>query len=105
MFGLKLGAKIYKKAEVWYILYPTYWNKGYATEVLAAMIDFGFATLHLHRIQAGCAAGNIGSIKILEKVGMVREGRGRQILPLRSGWSDNFEYSILETDKRKLSKR
>jgi RimJ/RimL family protein N-acetyltransferase len=38
---------------------------------------------------------------VLEKAGMLREGRLRQVLPLKSGWSDNFEYSILETDERK----
>jgi RimJ/RimL family protein N-acetyltransferase len=42
-------------------------------------------------------------IKVLEKVGFIREGIGRQILPLKSGWTDNYEYSILETDERKLS--
>ena len=103
LFGLKLGNEKYKRGEIWYKVHSDYWNKGIATEVLAKMIDYGFDELHLHRIQAGCAVENIGSIKILEKVGMIREGRGRQILPLKSGWSDNFEYSILETDKRKLS--
>ncbi|MFT6336980.1 MAG: ribosomal-protein-alanine N-acetyltransferase [Saprospiraceae bacterium] len=105
LFGLKLASKKFNKAEVWYKLQPKYWKKGFATEVLAGMIDFGFDSLLLHRIQAGCAVANIGSIKVLEKVGMIREGRGRQILPLKSGWSDNFEYAILETDKRKQSKR
>ncbi len=51
-------------------------------------------------MQAGCAVDNIGSIKVLEKVGMIKEGRGRQLLSLKNGWSDNFEYSILETDVR-----
>lgn len=100
LFGLKIGAKKYKRAEVWYKIHPDYWNQGIATEVLAQVIDYAFDDLHLHRIQAGCAVENIGSIKVLEKVGMIREGRGRQILPLTSGWSDNFEYSILETDER-----
>jgi hypothetical protein len=36
---------------------------------------------------------------VLEKAGMTRGGRGRQVSPLKSEWSDNFEYSILETDK------
>ena len=103
LFGLKLGSEKYKRGEVWYKTHPDYWNKGIATEVLAKMIDFGFDVLNLHRIQAGCAVANIASIKVLEKVGMIREGRGRQLLPLKSGWSDNFEYSILETDKRKPS--
>jgi RimJ/RimL family protein N-acetyltransferase len=104
LFGLKLSSKKYRKAEVWYKIHSQHWNKGYATEVLVAMIDFGFDKLNLHRIQAGCAVNNTGSLKVLEKVGMIREGRGRQVLPLKTGWSDNFEYSILETDKRKLSK-
>ena len=103
LFGLKLGNKKYRRGEVWYNIHSSYWNQGYATEVLAAMVDFGFDELGLHRIQAGCAVDNIGSIKVLEKVGMIREGRGREILPLKSGWSDNFEYSILESDERKQS--
>lgn len=101
LFGLKLGNKKYKRAEVWYKIHADYWKKGYATESLQAVINFGFETLDLHRIEAGCAVENIGSIKVLEKAGMVREGRLRQVLPLKSGWSDNFEYSILETDERK----
>lgn len=101
LFGLKIGSAKYKRAEVWYKIHPNYWNKGIATEVLAKVIDYGFDDLNLHRIQAGCAVENIGSIKVLEKVGMIREGRGRQILPLKSGWSDNFEYAILETDERR----
>jgi ribosomal-protein-alanine N-acetyltransferase len=64
------------------------------------VIRFGFDNLNLHRIEAGCAVNNIGSIKVLEKAGMVREGKGRQVLPLKTSWSDNFLYSILETDKR-----
>jgi ribosomal-protein-alanine N-acetyltransferase len=101
LFGLKLGNKKYQRAEVWYKIHSDYWKKGYATESLKAVINFGFENLKLHRIEAGCAVGNIGSLKVLEKSGMVREGRLRQVLPLKSGWSDNFEYSILETDERK----
>ncbi len=86
---------------MWYKIHPVYWNKGYATETLIAVINFGFDHLKLHRIQAGCAVDNTGSIKVLEKAGMTREGRGRKILPLVTGWSDNYEYSILESDKRK----
>lgn len=101
LFGLKLGAKKYNRAEVWYKIHPDYWNKGYATEVLNTMLTYCFKELKLHRIQAGCAVENIGSIKVLEKVGFILEGRCRQILPLKKGWSDNFEYAILESDVRK----
>jgi ribosomal-protein-alanine N-acetyltransferase len=101
LLGFKLGAKKYNNAEVYYKLNLDYWGKGYATEALNLVLDFGFKNLKLHRITAGCAIDNIASIKVLEKVGMKREGHARQILPLKSGWSDNFEYAILETDERK----
>ncbi len=100
LIGINLGAKRYRRGEVWYTVHPQNWGKGIATEALSLVLEFGFDQLILHRIQAGCAVGNLGSIKVLEKVGMIREGRGRQILPLPSGWSDNFEYSILESDSR-----
>ena len=78
MFGLKLGSKKYKNAEVWYKIHPDFWRQGYATESLRAVIEYGFETLKLHRIEAGCAVNNLGSITVLEKAGMTREGRGRQ---------------------------
>lgn len=101
LFGLKLGSQHYRRGEIWYKILPLFWNQGYATESVNLVLDYAFAVLKLHRVQAGCAVDNIGSIKVLEKVGMIREGRGRQVLPLASGWSDNFEYSILDSDKRK----
>lgn len=101
LFGLKVGSVKYRRGEIWYKIHSDYWRKGFATESVNMILDYGFDTLNLHRIQAGCAVDNIGSIKVLEKVGMIREGRGRQILPLKNGWADNFEYSILDTDPRK----
>lgn len=100
LFGLKLGDEKYRQGEVWYKIHVNHWKKGYATEALIAVIEFGFGSLRLHRIVAGCAIENMGSIRVLEKAGMLREGRGRQVLPLKSGWSDNFTYSILDTDER-----
>lgn len=98
LIALNLGNPKYKGGEVWYKLLPKHWRKGYATEALKCLLDYGFNILKLHRIEAGCAVNNIGSIKVLEKVGMSYEGRKRKTLPLKSGWSDNFEYGILEKD-------
>lgn len=101
LLGLKLWSKKHRRGEIWYKIHPDYWRNRYATEAVNLILDYGFKSLHLHRIQAGCAVDNLGSIKVLEKVGMIKEGRGRQLLPLKKGWSDNFEYAILETDLRK----
>ncbi|MCF6361527.1 MAG: GNAT family N-acetyltransferase [Cyclobacteriaceae bacterium] len=100
LIALVLNGKKYNGAEVWFKLYPKFWGKGYATESLNKILDFGFDELKLHRIGAGCAVDNKASARVLEKVGMQYEGRQRKILPLKSGWSDNFEYAILESDER-----
>lgn len=98
LIALNLGMPKFKIAEVWYKLHSNFWNKGYATESLSRMLKFGFEELKLHRIEAGCAVENIGSIRVLEKAGMTREGRKRKVLPLKDGWSDNFHYAILADD-------
>ena len=54
--------------------------------------------LSLHRITAGVATENSNSIKLLERIGMLREGRHRKILPIRGEWWDNYQYAILEED-------
>lgn len=98
LIGINLGKVKYKNAEVWFKLHKNHWNKGYATESLKQLLHFGFNELHLHRIEAGCAIGNIGSISVLEKAGMLREAHTRKLLPLKSGWSDHYGYAILSTD-------
>lgn len=98
LIGINLGKVKYKNAEVWFKFHKNHWNKGYATESLKEILRFGFEELHLHRIEAGCAVGNIGSIHVLEKTRMTREAHTRKLLPLSSGWSDNYGYAILATD-------
>lgn len=99
LVALNLGSDKFKSGEVWFKLHPYHWGKGFGTEALNAILDLGFDQLRLHRIEAGCAVDNIGSVKLLEKVGMTREGAKRKALPLKTGWADNFEYAILGSDR------
>jgi ribosomal-protein-alanine N-acetyltransferase len=99
--GLNTGKPGYKSAEIWYKLHPKSWNKGYATETALRILKLCFDELELHRVEAGCAVGNSASIKVLEKIGMINEGRSREILPIRGQWLDNFKFAILESDFQK----
>ncbi|XZF16169.1 GNAT family N-acetyltransferase [Chitinophagaceae bacterium MMS25-I14] len=96
--GMNMGTPGYRSSEIWYKMHKDHWGKGYATEVAKGMIRFGFKELKLHRIEAGCVVENKGSIAVLEKAGMQREGHRRQKLPIRGQWVDNYEYAILEMD-------
>lgn len=100
LFGIKIGKQNYRSAEVWYKLHPKYWNKGFASEALNTVLNFCFNELKLHRIEAGCATGNVASIKVLEKAGFICEGQKRKILPIRGKWVDNYFYAILEEDHK-----
>ncbi len=105
LIALVRSALKYRSGEVWYKIHPDYWRKGYATEALKELLDFSFNKLQLHRIDAGCVIENIASIKVLEKVGMTREGSKRLALPIRGTWRDSYEYSILEEEYEVLHKQ
>lgn len=98
--GMNLSSEKYKKGEIYYSLHPNFWGEGYAMEAVKVVINYGFSHLNLHRIEAGVATENIRSIALLEGVGMTREGLCRKILPLQTGWADNYMYAILEEDPR-----
>ena len=66
--GLKY-LPFYKEADLVYRFLPQYWGKGIATEASEAILDYGFNTLKLKRIIAATHQENIGSSKVLEKVG------------------------------------
>ena len=99
-FGMFLAPPRYKACEIFYSVLPSYWGNGYATEAALGVVDFAFQSLGMHRIEAGCATSNLASIRTLEKIGMQREGEKRLTLPLATGWSDNYEYAILEPSCR-----
>jgi ribosomal-protein-alanine N-acetyltransferase len=89
-----------KEAALGYCLNQDYWNRGYASEVTKALIEFGFKELNLHRIFAICDPGNIGSYRVMEHNGMVKEGRLREHMWQRGTWRDSLIYSILEKEFR-----
>ena len=87
-----------KVGEIAYIINPEYWGIGYATEIAKVLIQFGFNQLKFHRIFATCDPRNIGSSRVLEKVGMTKEGIIRENLLLKDGWRNSLLYSILEQE-------
>jgi RimJ/RimL family protein N-acetyltransferase len=98
VFGIKFSNRKYNKGELWFKFDPEFWNHGYATEALTYFVKICFAEHKLHRLEAGCAINNLGSKRVLEKCGFVQEGIQRQNLPLKSGWSDNFEFGLLREE-------
>jgi ribosomal-protein-alanine N-acetyltransferase len=74
--GLRLQAED-RHAELGYWIGVADWARGYCTEAARAIVDFGFEALDLHRIYATYFARNPASGRVMEKLGMVPEGRLR----------------------------
>lgn len=60
-----------KKAELGYDLLPQYFNKGFMSEALQAVILFGKQKLNLNIVEAYTHEDNSNSIKLLEKFGFI----------------------------------
>lgn len=84
-FGIVIGAK-------------EHWNKGYGTEALGLMIQHGFNTLNLNRIELRVYEDNLRAIRAYEKAGFVQEGKLRQGHYHDGEYLDVYLMSILRSE-------
>ncbi|TKJ86253.1 GNAT family N-acetyltransferase [Paenibacillus sp. CFBP13512] len=90
-------------AEIGYVLNPDHQGKGYVTEAAQAILTYGFETLDVHRIYATCRPANRASEKVMQKIGMTREGMMREHWYYKGEFHDSYLYSILAKEYRKHS--
>lgn len=92
LFGRRIG-------EVGYSVARAHWGKGIATEAVRAVIDSAFSTLpELERIRATADFRNIASQRVMEKVGMKREGVLRRNRVLGGETVDEVWYGIVRRE-------
>jgi ribosomal-protein-alanine N-acetyltransferase len=96
--GLISIDQIHEKAEIGYALSSEYWNQGYATESTKEVIRFSFLEVGINRIEARCNYDNVGSYRVLEKLGMSCEGILRQQLKIKGNFIDQRIYAVLKRD-------
>lgn len=66
------------KMDLGYALAKRSWGQGYASEAVQAVVDWAFRQGEIFRVWAVCYVENAASARVLEKVGMQREGRLRR---------------------------
>lgn len=62
------------KADVGYVISHPNWGKGMATEALRSLVEWALRQEAIYRVWALCDVENLASARVLEKVGMQREG-------------------------------
>lgn len=92
------------RAEVSYALNRAFWNQGLMTEAMKAVLAFGFDRMDLNRVEAVVHPDNVASRRVVEKVGMVEEGRLRQVARIHGVFEDHLMYAVLRSDWDKLAR-
>ena len=82
------------RGELGYKIGSRWWNQGYASEAAGAVIDYMYRNTDMQRIEAYCSVNNPASAKVLEKIGMHREGLLRRFYKTREGFHDCMLYAI-----------
>jgi len=91
-----------RRAELGYILGREHWGQGYMAEAVTAVIEHAFGPLGLRRLEADTDPRNAASIRMLTRLGFVREGTLRERWEVAGEISDTAFYGLLAADWRAL---
>jgi len=94
--GLRRGVS--QTGTLGYWMGAAHAGKGRMTQAVAAVVDFAFSRLRLHRVEAACIPDNAPSIAVLERNGFQREGYARGYLKIDGAWRDHVLFGLLESD-------
>lgn len=83
-----------QRAEVSYIMNPGFQGKGYMAEAVKTVVDFCLEEANFKRVQARCTVDNIGSERVMQKVGMTHEGKLKSFWNLKGAFHDVVIYGI-----------
>lgn len=87
-----------KSWEIGFGLLPQYQGYGYGYLATTQLIRYAFETLDAHKVVAMCNSSNLKSARLMENVGMRREGIFKQELKWNDNWVDQYFYSILKCE-------
>ncbi|MEM8971222.1 MAG: GNAT family protein [Pseudomonadota bacterium] len=88
----------HRSGNIGYAINPRFGGHGYMTEAVREILKVGIRELGLHRIWATADVENTASWRLMERVGMEREGLLRQHQLVRGEWRDSYLYSVLSGD-------
>lgn len=97
--GLVIDSKN-KKGVLGYWVGKPHWGKGIMTEAAQALLDYGFNTLNLNRIEATHLVHNVGSCRVMEKNKMKKEGVLRKAAEREGQFFDIEYHGILHEEFR-----
>jgi [ribosomal protein S5]-alanine N-acetyltransferase len=87
-----------KCGHIGYVLSRKYWNKGIMSEAIRELVQFGFESMNLNRIESVHCLPNEASGKVMKKAGMQFEGVIRKRMFSKNQFWDLKQYAIIKED-------
>ena len=87
------------EAEIGWISNKKYWNNGYMSEAVNAIINYTFNDLAIYKIIATCTSKNIGSIRVMEKCNMKRLKVEKNYKAMKNGIDVTYDKLTYVIDK------
>lgn len=82
------------EGELGYVVAPSHWGQGYATEAAKSLLQFGIDELGLSKITATCRPENVATARVLRKIGMIYTGLRKAEKLIRGQWRDSLVFSL-----------
>jgi len=101
---IKVLDPVHRQGELGFGVAKPHWNKGLATEISKTLLTVAFSTLNLHRVQALASPDNKGAIRVMQKLGMGREGLLRDVAQVKGRWWSSVVYSVLDREFETVTK-
>lgn len=96
LIGLILQKDVYRKsAEIGYWIGEPFWGKGIVTKAIELITTYAFDELKLIRIYAGVFEYNVGSMRVLEKNGFLKEGISKNAIFKNGKFWDEHRFALL----------
>jgi RimJ/RimL family protein N-acetyltransferase len=88
----------HRQGELGFLLHPEFQGRGYATEAARAMLGLAFGQYGLHRVCGRLEPRNVGSARVLEKLGMRREALLVENEWIKGEWQSEAIYALLDRE-------
>jgi RimJ/RimL family protein N-acetyltransferase len=88
----------HRQGEIGFVVHPAHQGQGYATEAARPLVAFAFERLGLHRVIGRTEARNVGSVHVLEKLGMRREAHFVENEWVKGEWQSELVYALLDRE-------
>ena len=98
--SLLWASETHRQGELGFVVHPAHQGRGYATEASRPLLEFAFRTLGLHRVVGRLEPRNVGSARVLEKLGMRREAHLVENEWVKDAWQSELVYAILAREWR-----